>query len=148
MFCLSFCGGKHRTITRRVTYLFKGVSFTSEGADMALVVKDTDVPGTVDVAISFVDSKGKPAKVDGVPTWTASDSTVVDSITAAPDGMSAKIHVTDTIGVSQVTVNADVDLGTGTNNVDFVDSVSVIAGDAVAANFTFGAVTPDVPPTP
>jgi hypothetical protein len=115
---------------------------------MALVVKDTDVPGTIDVAISFVDSKGKPAKVDGVPTWTASDSTVVDSITAAPDGMSAKIHVTDTIGVSQVTVNADVDLGTGTNNVDFVDSVSVIAGDAVAANFTFGAVTPDAPPTP
>lgn len=110
---------------------------------MSLVLKDTDVPGKVTVTVAFVDSKGKPAKVDGVPTWVASDPTVIDSVTVAPDGMSAELHITDTIGVSQLTVSADTDLGTGTASHDFVDTVSVIAGDATAANFTFGAVTPD-----
>lgn len=115
---------------------------------MALVVKDTDVPGTVSVSIAFVDGKGRPAKVDGVPTWVASDPTIVDTVTPAADGMSAVLHVTDAVGVSQITVSADVDLGAGVTSVDFVDTVSVIAGDAVAANFTFGAVTPDAPPGP
>lgn len=110
---------------------------------MSLVIKDTDVPGTVTASIAFVDAKGKPARVDGVPTWTASDTTIIDTVTPAADGMSATLHVTDTVGVSQLTVNADVDMGAGVNNVDFVDTVSVIAGDAVAATFTFGAVTPD-----
>jgi len=115
---------------------------------MALVVKDTDVPGTVTVSVSYVDAKGKPAKVDGAPTWVASDPTIIDTVTPAADGLSAVLHVTDTIGVSQLTVSADVDLGSGVTPLDSVDTVSVIAGDAVAANFTFGAVTPDAPPGP
>lgn len=110
---------------------------------MSLTVKDTDVPGTVDVSIAFKDAKGRPAKVDGVPTWAADDASIIDLITPAADGMSAKLHVTDNVGAAQVTVNADVDLGGGSDNKDFVDTVSVIAGDAVAANFTFGTVTPD-----
>lgn len=112
---------------------------------MALVVKDTDVPGTVDVSISFKDAKGRPAKVDGVPTWKAEDPTVVDSITPSADGMSAKLHLADTVGASQVTVTADVDLGDGVNSHDFVDTVSILAGDAVAADFKFGTVVPDNP---
>jgi len=138
--------GSCSVITRVVTYSFKGISFTAEGDNMALVVKDTDVPGTVNVSIKFTDSKGKPAMVDGAPTWVASDTTIIDTITPAADGMSAVLHVTDNIGASQLTVTADVDLGSGVTNKDFVDTVSVIAGDAAAATFTFGSVTPD--PTP
>lgn len=137
------CCDHVRRVVRVATYRFKGVSFTAKGDNMSLVIKDTDVPGTVDVSIAFVDAKGKPAKVDGVPTWTASDTSIIDSVTPAADGLSATLHVTDNVGVSQLTVNADVDLGSGTNNVDFVDTVSVIAGDAVSANFNFGSVTPD-----
>lgn len=110
---------------------------------MALVVKDTDVPGTVTITVSFVDAKGKPAKVDGAPTWAASDPSIVDTLTAAADGMSAVAHITDNIGASQITVSADVDLGSGITSKDFVDTVSVIAGDAAAATFSFGGVTPD-----
>lgn len=113
---------------------------------MSLVVKDTDVPGTVTVKVAFKDAKGKPAKVDGVPTWSASDPTIVDVVTADADGMGATLHLLDNIGASNVTVNADVDLGSGVNNQDFVDTVSVIAGDAVAADFAFGTVTPDPAP--
>lgn len=108
-----------------------------------LTVKDTEVPGTVTVALKFKDAKGKPAKVDGVPTWTVGDNSIVDSLTPSADGMSADLHITDNVGASQLTVNADVDLGSGVDNRDFVDTVSVIAGDAVAADFAFGAVTPD-----
>ncbi len=110
---------------------------------MSLVLKDTEVPGTATVSIAFEDSKGKPAKVDGVPVWAASNPNVIDVLTPAADGMSATIHILDNVDVSQLTVTADVDMGSGVTNTDFVDSVSVIAGDAVAANFTFGAVTPD-----
>jgi len=78
-----------------------------------------------------------------VPTWVASDASVIDNVTPAADGMSAKLHVTDHIGASQLTVSADVDLGSGVESKDFVDTVSVIAGDAVAADFTFGTVTHD-----
>ena len=112
---------------------------------MALTIKDTDLPGTVDVTVSFKNAKGNPAKVDGVPVWTASDPTVIDSVTPAADGMSAKLHITDTNGASQLTVNADVDMGPGVSNKDFVDTISVIPGDAVAADFAFGTVTPDTP---
>ena len=143
VFCKVFCPCEHhRTVTRVATYGFKGVSFTAKG-EIMLTLKDTEVPGTVTVNVSFKDAKGKPAKVDGVPTWTASDGTIIDNVTPAADGLSATIHILDNVGASQLTVNADVDMGSGTNNVDFVDTVSVIAGDAVAAEFTFGAVTPD-----
>lgn len=108
-----------------------------------LTLKDTEVPGTVDVSINFTDAKGKPATVDGVPTWTASDTSVIDSITPSADGKSATLHIMDTPGASLLTVNADVDMGSGVNNVDFVDTVTVTPGDAVAASFNFGAVTPD-----
>src|SRR5882672_4450321 len=87
------CCDHLRQVTRIVTWQFKGVSFTAKGDNMSLVIKDTDVPGTVQVSIAFVDAKGQPAKVDGVPTWVASDPTIVDSVTPAADGMSAAIHV-------------------------------------------------------
>jgi hypothetical protein len=132
-----------REVVRVVTYQFKGISFTAKGDHMSLTLKDTEVPGTVTVSVAYVDAKGKPAKVDGAPTWVASDPTIIDGVTPAADGMSAVLHITDTVGVSQLTVSADVDLGSGVTNLDSVDTVGVIAGDAVAANFTFGSVTPD-----
>jgi hypothetical protein len=126
-----------------VTYRFKGVSFTAKGDNMSLTLKATEVPATVDVTVVFKDAEGNPATVDGVPTWSASDTTIIDSITPSADGKSASFHVTNAVGASQLTVNVDVDMGSGTNNVDFVDTVSVVAGDAVAADFAFGTVTPD-----
>ena len=143
MFCAAFCCGGSKEVTRRVTYSFKGISFTSEGASMASVIKSTEVPGTATITVSFFDSKGKPAKVDGVPTWTASNPAVIDVLTPSADGLSATLHILDNVDVSQLTANADVDMGSGVNNVDFVDTISVIAGDASSATFALGPITPD-----
>jgi hypothetical protein len=138
------CGGKCKTqrITRVVMYRVNGFSFISKGPIM-LQVRDTELPAKVSVTVAFKNAKGHPASVDGAPTWVASDPTIIDSITVAPDGLSAEFHVMDKLGASTLTVTADVDLGEGVKSTDFVDTVTVIAGEAVAADFTFGTVTPD-----
>lgn len=145
LFCWVFCGC-HRTRPKpsvRRSFAINAYTFTCEGESAMLTVKDTEVPGTCTVSISFVDAKGKPAKVDGVPTWSVDDATIVDSVTPAADGLSAVLHITDTTGATNLTVDADADLGSGVTDVIVVDTISVIPGDAVAGNLTFGAVTPD-----
>lgn len=108
-----------------------------------LTVKTDDVPGTVTATVAFTTAGGKPAKVDGVPTWTADNTAVVDTVTASADGMSAVIHITDTPGAANLTVSADVDLGDGVAEQIFVDTISVIPSEAASASFSFGTVTPD-----
>lgn len=147
VFCKVFCPceecHRKKRVTRRATYRFKNVSFTAEGDHMALNLTSDEVPGTVNVTVEFKTAGGKPAKVDGAPTWAASNPALIDTLTPSADGMSASFHITDTVDVSQLTVTADVDMGSGVKTTDFVDTVSVIAAEAVSANFAFGAVTPD-----
>lgn len=59
----------------------------------------------------ITDSTGAVAPVDGVPVWATSDGTVI-SVTAAADGMSAKIPCIAP-GTARVSVTADADLGAG-----------------------------------
>lgn len=117
-----------------------------------LEVKDTDVPGKTVLTFGFTDAKGKPAKVDGTPTVSVDNAAVVDSVGSVNDNgdgtFSCELHITDTLGAAQVTVDGDADLGSGITDVKAVDVISVIPGDAVAANMSFGTVTPDTPPTP
>lgn len=141
-------------LVRDVTITLAGHSFTATSLEgkIMLTVKDTDVPGSGTYKFSFKDAKGKPAKVDGLPTISSSDPTIVDTVGPCVDNgdgtFSAPFHVLDNIGAANVTVNADVDLGSGTNNKDFVDVVSVIAGDAATLVGDFGTITPDPAPAP
>jgi hypothetical protein len=130
-------------IFRIVRYQVNGVSFIAKGDHMSLVLQTTEVPGSVSVSVAFVDSEGKPATVDGVPTWAASDPALLDSITPSADGLSATVHIADKEGASNLTLTADVDLGDGVKSKDFVDTISVIAAEATTATFNFGPVTPD-----
>jgi hypothetical protein len=152
LICRLLCPPAHRVVEMVRRYAFPNFSFTCEGAQMALTVKDTEVPGSVVLTVSFVDSKGKPAKVDGVPILSVDNTDVVDQAPAFTDNgdgsFSSTLHITDNTGAAQLTVVADADLGGGTTSITSVDTVSVIPGDAVAANFAFGAVTPDTPPGP
>lgn len=126
-------------VQRVVTYRVGGVSFTAKGNQMSLTVRVTEVPGTADVSVAFTDSEGNPASLDAPPQWSATDPNVIDSITAAADGLSAKVHLTNNIGSSQLTLDG---MEEG-QPVQFVDVVNIVEGTATAANFTFGAVTPD-----
>lgn len=120
-----------------------------------LTAKDTEVPGSVDYTFKFLDSKQRTAKVDtsaGLPTVVADNTAVVDSVGTVKDNgdgtFTASLHVTDTLGAANITVTADADLGSGVTNVSFVDVVSVIPGDAVSGQGSFGAITPDPAPAP
>jgi len=95
------------------------------------------------VALVITDARGRPARVDGVPTWASSDDTVL-SVAASADGMSA---VVDTVapGTARVTVTADADLGTGVVSVTGVTEDVIVAQGVggVASLLTLNLGTPE-----
>lgn len=104
----------------------------------------TDTQQTHAVA-NFLDKKGKPAKIDGVPTWTCSDSTGANVVmTANPDGSADFVAAdpqADTDADIQVTCTGDADLGAGVESVVLTGTLRVVAGKAVAGAVSFGAPT-------
>jgi hypothetical protein len=93
------------------------------------------------VTLSITNAAGGAASVDGVPVWASSDETVV-TVTAGADGMSAVI---DTVapGTARVTVTADADLGSGTQElVGVTEDIIVTLGPSSQASvmtLTLGA---------
>jgi hypothetical protein len=90
----------------------------------------------VALSITVVDAKGNPANVDGAPTWTSSDASVV-TVAAAEDGLSAVATAVGPLGTAQVNVQADADLGEGSEAIAGVLDVQIVGGKAVS--LTIGA---------
>lgn len=111
---------------------------------MSLVLTDNQ---QVTLTIAPVDVKNNPAPVDGVPTWSSSDATIV-AVTPAADGMSAVAVAVGPIGTAQVNVSADADLGAGVTTISGTLDVQVQAGNAVSLGISAGTPTDQVPPTP
>ena len=94
----------------------------------------------VSASIAYVDKAGNPASVEGAPVWASSDDSVL-TVLAAADGMSATASSTGKLGTAQLTVTADADLGAGVTSLTAMQDFEIIAGAAVAGNFTLGAPT-------
>ena len=96
----------------------------------------------VNVVLHPVTATGRPATVDGAPTWTvqSGDSTV----TAAGDGLSADLISSDTPGDTEILVQADADLGEGV--IPISDIIRLTVSHANAANL--GLVAGDPTPKP
>ena len=88
------------------------------------------------LTIQPVDAKGKPALVDGAPTWASSDETVV-TLEVATDGMSA-VASGVTPGAARVVVTADADLGSGVTPLSGSLDFTITAGNAVSITITPG----------
>lgn len=84
----------------------------------------------IPVTINPLSPSGKPAKLDGVPTWTrqTGDSTAVPSGT----GLSCDLISSDTPGDSTFLVEADADLGAGVVSISDVITLTVVG--VMAAN--------------
>ena len=107
---------------------------------MALILTATQ---QATYAVSFVDSKGNPAPVDGIPVWAVADATVL-ALEPAADGMSCLVKALGEVGHSQLSVTADAELDEGVTQLVGVDEITVVAAQAVAANLSPG--TPEEQP--
>lgn len=94
----------------------------------------------VDVAIAPKSAAGNPAVVDGAPVWSCSDETVL-TLTVAEDGFSAVVETTGKLGVAQVSVTADADMGEGVKAVSGVLDIEVKASEAVTLDISAGVPT-------
>lgn len=121
---------------KRVYFIIKGVLYSGEGDIMYILPDDQQVA----VTVAFVDKKGNPAAVDGIPTWASSDETIV-ALTANADGMGANL-VAGATGSCQISVTGDADLGVGVVPVVGTLDVQVVAGAAVTAIITPGTPQP------
>ena len=94
----------------------------------------------VTVTLKPVTNAGKPAKLDGAPTWTvvSGDSTV----TPSADGLSASLVSADNPGDTTYLVEADADLGEGVETIQ--DTITLTVIGANAANLGLVASPPEL----
>lgn len=91
-------------------------------------------------SVTFADSKGKPAKVDGAPVW-ATDNSDVLTIAPAADGMSCQVTSSIIAGAAKLKVSADADLGAGVVLIEGTLDVTVDARPATSVVITAGPAT-------
>jgi len=99
----------------------------------------------VGVQISYVDSKGNPAKVDGDVRWEESDKSIflfeVDP--NSTQQMAGTIQPQGALGQAQLKAMADADLGEGVKPLITLFDLEIVGGEAVA-----GVITPVGDPEP
>jgi hypothetical protein len=97
------------------------------------------------VKVAYLDSKGRPAEVDGDVEWESSDTTIV-VVTVSPDDSTQALIAPageDLLGQVQISATADADVGDGVNHVVCTLDVTLIGGEAV-----IGTITPVGDPQP
>ena len=86
----------------------------------------------VKMQVSYVDSEGNPAAIDGNVSWSSSDDTIVSVTPETGDSTIVTVFPEGPVGQVQITATADADLGTGVRNLVTVCDISIVAGEAVA----------------
>jgi hypothetical protein len=94
----------------------------------------------VNVTLHPVTSTGKPATVDGVPTWAVVAGT--GTTEPASDGMSCFIISSDAPGDTDVQVEADADLGAGVTTITDLVRAHVAGAQAEALGVTADTPVP------
>ncbi len=123
-----------------VRFIFSGQVGIEPRKDNIKMLLLTDVQKAT-LSIAPVDAKGNPAPVDGAPSWSVSDPTLLD-IAPADDGLSAVVTARGPLGSGQVNVQADADLGAGVTTIAGTLDVTVSASQATTLNIAAGAPEP------
>jgi hypothetical protein len=92
----------------------------------------------VTLSIKPVTKAGNPAPVDGKPTWSLGCEDHL-KLEVSEDGLSAVISSLGKLGVCQVNVKADADLGEGVEEIAGAIDIEVKAGKAVNLGIDAGA---------
>ena len=104
---------------------------------MAFTMSDSQ---QTNCSVVFVDKKGNPAPVDGVPQWLVDNPNVL-ALAPAADGMSCLVSAVGPLGDATVTVKADADLGSGVTEVIGTLAVTITGGTATTVTITPAAPT-------
>lgn len=112
----------------------------TENPTMSLILTDTQ---KVVLSIAPKSAAGNPAKVDGVPAWSATGDQL--TLTPAADGMSCVVTTSGTLGTAQVSVTADADLGEGVKPIAGTLDIEVVAGEAVSLGISHAEPEPRLP---
>jgi hypothetical protein len=80
---------------------------------------------------------GKPAQVDGKPTWTKVSGE--GDLLVADDGLSADLISSDTPGDTIYLVEADADLGEGVEKISDTVKVTTVGARAANLGLTLGS---------
>lgn len=94
----------------------------------------------VKVTLAPVTDTGKPAKLDGIPTWEVVSG--IATVVPAPDGMSADLVSADDPGDTQFMVRADADLGEGVEEISDIVTLNVVGATAKNLGLTVGQPEP------
>ncbi len=94
----------------------------------------------VNVTLHPVTATGRPATVDGPPTWTVQSGN--STVTVAEDGLSADLISSDTPGDTEILVEADADLGQGVVPISDIIRLSVAGAQAANLGLVAGDPTP------
>lgn len=100
----------------------------------------------VTVTLSPKTDTGKPAKLDGSPSWTVTSGN--STLVIAEDGMSADVISSDDPGDTEIIVKADADLGEGIEEISEILRVSVSSAGAKNLGITVGPPEAKDEPTP
>jgi hypothetical protein len=104
--------------------------------ERALVTFQLTDTQKVSVVLTFVDAKGAPAPINGVPTWASSVPTVA-AVTPAADGLSAEI-VAGVPGLTQISVTADASLTDVPVIITGTLDLTVVSGQAATITMSPG----------
>ena len=103
----------------------------------------------INVQVAFVDSTGKPAKVDGDVTWTSSDTSIATTVVDPVDSTMCRIS-SAAVGNTTISAEADADLGAGIRELIVTLDLMVVevGGEAVAGTITVIGDPQDIAPHP
>lgn len=114
-----------------------GLPQTKQRSNTMLDLTITDEQ-KVQVTITPVTATGKPAKLDGAPTWTVQSGE--STVSVAPDGLSAFLISADNADETLILVEADADLGAGVTTIS--DSIQLHVQGAQASSLGLTAAAP------
>lgn len=96
----------------------------------------------VGVSLAPRTDAGRPAKLDGSPTWTTLSGS--SQVKVADDGLSALLVSSDDPGDTEIMIKADADLGEGVEEISEVLKLRVLGATAKNLGITVG--TPEAKP--
>jgi len=110
----------------------------TKGSNMPVSVSITNEQ-KVSVTLTPTTDTGKPAKLDGSPSWSVIDGN--SQVIVADDGLSALLVSSDDPGTTNILVKADADLGDGVEEIS--DTIQLVVVGATAKNLGLTVGTPE-----